>query len=60
MPLSSLPHDQKNRDLSWMLYDMAFSKPDKPPMFFACAGGRSARHCLGAKRGKIDDAGCSV
>ncbi len=34
MPASSLPEDQKNRDLGWMLYDIDFSQADKRPMFF--------------------------
>ena len=34
LPASSLPDDQKNRDLGWMLYDIEFSKKDKRPMFF--------------------------
>ena len=31
---SSLPDDQKDRDLGWMLYDIDFSTVDKRPMFF--------------------------
>ncbi len=34
MPSSTLPVADLNRDLGWMLYDIDFSKPDKPPMFF--------------------------
>jgi CRISPR-associated protein Cas5d len=34
VPVSSLPEDQKDRDLGWMLYDIDFSEPDKRPMFF--------------------------
>ena len=34
IPESTLPDDQKSRDLGWMLYDIDFSKDDKPPMFF--------------------------
>lgn len=34
MPASSLADADKHRDLGWMLYDIDFSKPDKPPMFF--------------------------
>ena len=33
-PASTLPDDQKSRDLGWMLYDIDFSKSDKPAMFF--------------------------
>ena len=33
-PSSALPDDQKRRDLGWMLYDIDFSKSDKPAMFF--------------------------
>ncbi len=34
MPSSALPAADKDRDLGWMLYDIDFSKTDKPPMFF--------------------------
>lgn len=34
MPPSTLPAADQNRDLGWMLYDIDFSKSDKPPMFF--------------------------
>lgn len=34
MPSSALPAADKSRDLGWMLYDIDFSKPDKPPIFF--------------------------
>ncbi len=34
MPSSTLPQAEKDRDLGWMLYDIDFSKTDKPPMFF--------------------------
>ena len=34
MPPSTLPDADKSRDLGWMLYDIDFSKTDKPPMFF--------------------------
>jgi CRISPR-associated protein Cas5d len=31
---STLPHEQRNRDLGWMLYDIDFTSDDKRPMFF--------------------------
>lgn len=34
MSPSTLPAADNNRDLGWMLYDIDFSQPDKPPMFF--------------------------
>lgn len=34
MPSSTLPDVDKSRDFGWMLYDIDFSKSDKPPMFF--------------------------
>jgi CRISPR-associated protein Cas5d len=34
MPVSTLPADQRNRDLGWMLYDIDFASEDKRPMFF--------------------------
>ena len=34
MPVSTLPADQKNRNLGWMLYDIDFASADKRPMFF--------------------------
>lgn len=34
LPPSSLLDDQKTRDLGWMLYDIDFSKDEKPAMFF--------------------------
>ncbi len=33
IPPSSLPEDQRNRDLGWMLYDIDFAN-DRRPMFF--------------------------
>ena len=34
LPTHSLPHDQANRDLGWMLYDIEHKGDDKRPMFF--------------------------
>lgn len=34
IPSSKLPAADRDRDLGWMLYDIDFSKPDKPPMFY--------------------------
>jgi CRISPR-associated protein Cas5d len=34
MPSSTLLVADQSRDLGWMLYDIDFSKSDKPPMFF--------------------------
>lgn len=34
IPSSAMPATDRDRDLGWMLYDIDFTKPDKPPMFF--------------------------
>lgn len=34
LPSSELPEADRDRDLGWMLYDIDFSKADKPAMFF--------------------------
>lgn len=34
LPSSTLPDDQRTRDLGWMHYDIDFSKKDKAPTFF--------------------------
>lgn len=34
LPPSTLPDDQRTRDLGWMHYDIDFAKKDKAPMFF--------------------------
>jgi CRISPR-associated protein Cas5d len=34
LPKSTLPRDQRNRDLGWMLYDIDFASEEKQPAFF--------------------------
>lgn len=34
LPKSTLPRDQRNRDLGWMLYDIDFANEKKRPTFF--------------------------
>jgi CRISPR-associated protein Cas5d len=34
LPKSTLPRDQRNRDLGWMLYDIDFASDEKRPAFF--------------------------
>jgi CRISPR-associated protein Cas5d len=34
LPASELPEEQRTRDLGYMLYDIDFSRSDKPPVFF--------------------------
>jgi len=53
MPASTLPADQRNRDLGWMLYDIDFTRDDKRPMFFKARLQDGVLDVAGARREEL-------